>query len=84
MKVKLNSLYCSPRGVFHPGAVIDVSDEEGAQLIAGRYATAFVASEASKPAEPAPVIETAAVAAPENAAARTGRAGARNRTTAKP
>ncbi len=84
MKVRLTALYASPRGVFHPGTVIEVSEGEAKQLIDGRYAVALAAAPAAiVEAAPALVIETASVAAPETAAVRTSRPGARNRTTAK-
>lgn len=61
MKVKLQTLYANANMSAGIGSTIDVSDEEAAALIAGRFAhpaegTAHVA----KPA--APVVETAEAA----------------------
>lgn len=68
MKIKLSTIYASPHMTAQPGSVIDVSDEEGQQLVDGRFGVEVADG---KPAAPAP--ETASVAAPENAARRTGR-----------
>jgi hypothetical protein len=86
VKIKLSSIYASSQVTAQPGSIIDVSDEEGQQLVAGRFGIevpsaieeAVVAPET--PAEQPK--ETAAVAAPETAAVRTGGRGSRARTTA--
>lgn len=78
MQIKLSTIYASPHMTAQPGSVIDVSEEEGLQLIAGRYG-ALVETAAIAPAAPAVVAETAAIAAPEK---RTNARGSRSRTAA--
>lgn len=39
MRVKLRTVYASPKRTANPGDEIEVSDEEGRVLIEGRYAT---------------------------------------------
>lgn len=51
-QVKLNTLMAGPTSSGSPGDVIEVSDEQAAALLAGKYAT---------------LVETAAVEAPEKA-----------------
>lgn len=63
-RVRLNTLYASPLVVIQPGSIVDLSDEEAAELIAGHYASPV---DYDQPEDGAP--ETAeAPAAPENAA----------------
>lgn len=81
MKIKLATIYASPHLTAHPGSVIDVSDEEGRQLVSGRFGIE-VPDEVPAPHE-SPTPESAAVSASENAALRTGRIPARPRTPAE-
>ena len=70
MKIQLKAQYAGPRGVFAPGAVIDVPEAEANALIGGGYAVAV------QEAAPAPVavlvpvaVETAEAPAAETAEA---------------
>lgn len=74
MKVKLSTIYASPHLTAQPGSVIDVSEAEGKELLAGRFGVAIDTAPAAE--------ETAATGAPENAARRTGRG--KPRTVAAP
>ncbi|KAF0097823.1 MAG: hypothetical protein FD144_4772 [Rhodospirillaceae bacterium] len=58
MRVKMRTLYASASGTVLPGAIADVSDEEGRDLLAGRFA-----EEVEQATEPA--AEEPTVAAPE-------------------
>ena len=79
MKIKLATIYASPRITAQPGQVIEVSAEEGAQLVAGRFG--FEVAEKVRPVavEIPDAIETTDTAAPENAAVRISSRGRRNR-----
>lgn len=70
MKVKLSTIYASPHLTAQPGSVIDVGDEEGRQLIEGRYGIEIPETAAEAPATPetAPAETAEAPAAPETAA----------------
>lgn len=59
MKVKLRTIYASPERTAQPGQVIDVSPDEGAELVKGGYAS---------PVEVA--VETTEAPAQENTAMR--------------
>lgn len=73
MKIRISTIYASPLVSAQPGSVIDVSDEEGRQLIAGKCGVE-VSEKDPIESETAPAIETAEAApAPETAAVRTGR-----------
>lgn len=64
-------------GVFHPcGAEWDAPESIGAKLVSRGIA---VVAEKPKTKAPAEVVETAAVAPPENAAKRTSKAPARKK-----
>lgn len=65
MRVEMLKLRAGPGVLSKPGDVIVVSREEGAALLAGRYAR-LVAGEKQSP----PEIETASVTAPETAVKR--------------
>jgi hypothetical protein len=83
MKVRLTSLYAGPHMSAQPGSVVEFSDAEGRELIAGRYGVLVPDTPTATQNIPAaaPGEENASVAPPENAARRTGR-GARGRSTA--
>lgn len=75
MKIKLNSIYASPHHTAHPGSIMDVSDEEGAELVKGGFAaelkeSAVDAAEATIESAQSPdaSIESAAIEPSENAA----------------
>lgn len=69
MRVRMLTLSAGPAGVVQPGAVVEVSDEEGRALIAGRYAELV-----EVPIKAAVPVETATLeGAPEAAVARRGR-----------
>ena len=74
MKIQLKAQYVGPRGVFPPGMIIDVPEDEARALVSGGYAFEV----ADKPAKPAPavpapeavtpsVVETADLPEPEKA-----------------
>ena len=52
MKIKMKTMMAGPKGTFGPGSIIDVSEEEGANLVAGGYAEAVPDSP-----KPAPEVE---------------------------
>ena len=62
MKVLMRTAMSGPDGSVAAGRIAIVTREQGRDLIAGGFATAYGRD-----------IETAAVAAPENTAKRTGR-----------
>lgn len=80
MKIKLSTIYASPHLTAQPGSVIDVSDEEGKQLVAGRFGIVVEDTSAAPafPEAPATAAETAAIAAPEK---RSGGRGSRGRNS---
>ena len=64
MKVMMRTAMSGPDGSVAAGRIANVTREQGRDLIAGGFATAVAYGRD---------IETAAVAAPENTAKRTGR-----------
>jgi hypothetical protein len=59
MKVRLLTLMAGPRGVFNPGAVLDLPDQEALDLINGRHADA-IKQDLIETADRMPQVETAA------------------------
>lgn len=53
MRVRMTTLACGPSGTFPPGAEREVSDAEGAALVAARAAVALDAPKAPAPEAPA-------------------------------
>lgn len=53
MKVELRSIYCTESVQAGPGAIIDVSADEGQQLVEGGFAVAVTQQEAKSAAKPA-------------------------------
>ena len=81
MKIKLATIYASPNVTAQPGTIIDVSDEEGQQLVDGHFGVEV--PDTAAPADETPAaIETADTAAPETATVRTSSRGRRNRAAA--
>ena len=64
MRIKLHTLMAGPNGVHEPGSIIDVSEETGLALIAGRAGAQIIAV----PQKIAP--EKTVVDPPENTAAK--------------
>lgn len=58
MRVRMNSIYCGPKGFCDSGREIDLPDDEAQQIIDGRYGV--------------PVTPPAAIAQPVAAADETG------------
>ena len=79
MKIKLSSIYASEHLTAHPGSVIEVSDEEGQQIVDGRFGVE-VPDEA--PATPE-ATETETDADPETPS-RSGRKSSRGAKAATP
>lgn len=42
MRIKLNTTLAGPQGSHHAGAVIDVEEKQGKELIDGKYAILYV------------------------------------------
>lgn len=75
MKIKLKAPYVGPRGVFAPGAVLDLPEVEATALVSGGYAS-HVAEPPAAPVPAAPVavetpvvVETADLPEPEQSVA---------------
>ncbi len=66
-KVKLMTLKAGPEGVFQPGQVLSVENEEGQQLVDGGYAVWADLPEKESPVteETAPTDEPPAASAPK-------------------
>ncbi len=45
MRVKLTARMAGPGGVFQPGSIVSIPDEQAQSLIAGRQATALESTE---------------------------------------
>lgn len=66
MRIKMLALSASPDGVRQIGDVVDVTDAEGKELVAGGFAEAATGRTPSR-------AETAAIEPPENTALPRGR-----------
>ena len=81
MKIRLQTVYAGPRGVWQAGMVMrigpDISKAEAQELVAGRYATVVDAEMVVPP--PAGALETADAAQPETAMVQTSGKKARRR-----
>jgi hypothetical protein len=62
MKVKMRQIFCGETGTFPPGAVLDVPDQVGRQLLDRKYAEEHTEVEAA-----------ASTGAPEQATGRRGK-----------
>ena len=72
MKIKLRAVHASPRGIFHPGTILDLDETEARALVAGDYADLIEQAVRTVPerAEAEPARATTALAAEEAAALR--------------
>ena len=68
MKIQLQTTYASPHCTAQPGTILDVSEEEGRELIAGRYATEVPEAPAPLEADEAAPVETAEAPSPAETA----------------